>query len=65
MIWGPESCARGSGRPFYAHGRCENVLPEARATFWRQFVCLDPGGLKVVFLFEESEILGPKVVELP
>ena len=40
------------------------VLPKARATFWPQFLGLNSAGPKDVFSREDSEILGPEVVEL-
>ena len=40
-VWdlGPENCAWGSGRPFYAHGCCESLFFRRRAqhfgpSFW-------------------------------
>ena len=53
---------RAGGREcrFYAHGRCETiVLPEARATFWPQFLGLDCGSESGVFARGDQDF-GPR-----
>ena len=41
-------------------GVAKIVLPDARATFWRQFVCLDSGVRKWCFFARGVRDLGPQ-----